>query len=257
MPYSTPRVAIVTGAARGIGRAIAVRLAAEGAAVAVADLDPASCTETVELVRAAGGTGTAVRLDVTDETSVADAVAETTAGLGAPTILVNNAGITRDNMLFKMSLDDWGAVMDVHLKGAFLMSKAVQSAMVEAKWGRSVSLSSLSALGSRGQANYAAAKAGIQGFTRTIAIELGQFGITANAIAPGFVDTDMVRATAERIGVAYEEFVADSAKQIAVRRVGQPEDIAALVAFLAGEESGYISGQIQQSSCLEVLVDSC
>jgi 3-oxoacyl-[acyl-carrier protein] reductase len=243
MPYSSPRVAIVTGAARGIGRAIAVRLAAEGAAVGVADLDPASCTETVDLIRAAGGTAAAVRLNVTEEASVTEAVAAVTSELAAPTILVNNAGITRDNMLFKMSVDEWESVMDVHLKGAFLMSKAVQGAMVAAKWGRIVSLSSLSALGSRGQSNYSAAKAGIQGFTRTVAIELGQFGITANAIAPGFVDTDMVRATAERIGVPYEQFVADSAKQIAVRRVGQPEDIAALVAFLASEESGYISGQ--------------
>ncbi len=244
MPSTSPkRVAVVTGAARGIGRAVARRLAANDVEVAVADLDERACDETVQLIADAGNRAIAVGLNVTDEQSVTEGIARINDELGPVAILINNAGITRDNMLFKMSLDDWTSVIDVHLKGAFLMARAVEGQMVEAGWGRIVSLSSLSALGSRGQLNYSAAKAGLQGFTRTLAIELGQFGVTANAIAPGFVDTDMVRATAERMKVPYDDFKAQMAKTIAVRRVGQPEDIAALVGFLVGEESGYISGQ--------------
>ncbi|NEE31502.1 SDR family NAD(P)-dependent oxidoreductase, partial [Streptomyces sp. SID7982] len=180
------RVAIVTGAARGIGAATAVRLAAEGRAVAVLDLDEAACKDTVEKITAAGGTALAVGCDVSDAGQVEAAVARVAAELGAPTILVNNAGVLRDNLLFKMSESDWDIVMNVHLKGAFLMAKAVQAHMVEAKFGRIVSLSSSSALGNRGQANYSAVKAGLQGLTKTLAKELGKFGVTANAVAPGF-----------------------------------------------------------------------
>jgi 3-oxoacyl-[acyl-carrier protein] reductase len=159
-------------------------------------------------------------------------------------VLINNAGVTRDNMLFKMTDSDWDTVMGVHLKGAFLMTRAVQKYMVEAKFGRVVSLSSVSALGNRGQANYSTAKAGLQGLTKTLAIELGKFGVTANAIAPGFIQTEMTKATAERLGVPFEDFIKGASQTIPVGRVGQPEDIAALVSFLVSEEAGFVSGQV-------------
>jgi 3-oxoacyl-[acyl-carrier protein] reductase len=159
-------------------------------------------------------------------------------------VLVNNAGITRDNLLFKMAVDEWDAVMNVHLRGAFLMSRATQKYMVDAKWGRIVNLSSISALGNRGQVNYSAAKAGLQGFTKTLAIELGPFGVTANAIAPGFIVSDMTAATAARMGMSFEDFQAAAASQIAVRRVGYPEDIANTVGFLVSDDASYISGQV-------------
>ncbi|MGV9194009.1 SDR family oxidoreductase [Microbacterium sp. MC2] len=238
------RTAIVTGAARGIGAATAQRLAADGFAVAVLDLDAAACADTVAAIEAAGGRALAVGANVADSAAVAAAVETIVAELGAPTVLVNNAGIIRDNLLFKMTEDDWDAVLTVHLRGAFLMTKAVQAHMVEAGWGRIVNLSSTSALGNRGQANYAAAKAGMQGFTKTLAIELGRFGVTANAIAPGFIQTDMTRATAERLGVSFDDFVAANAKEIPVGRGGTPEDIAAAVSFFVREEAGFVSGQV-------------
>ena len=240
----TPRVAIVTGAARGIGAATAQRLAAAGHAVAVLDLTKESAQATVDAITEAGGKAIALGADVSDTQQVEAAVKETAERLGPPTILVNNAGVIRDNLLFKMTDDDWDTVMRVHLRGAFLMSRAAQAYMTEQGWGRIINLSSSSALGNRGQANYSAAKAGLQGFTKTLAIELGKFGVTANAVAPGFIVTDMTRATAQRIGVDFEEFKAARAAQIPVRRVGVPEDIAATVAFLASEEAGYISGQV-------------
>jgi 3-oxoacyl-[acyl-carrier protein] reductase len=241
---STQRTAIVTGAARGIGAAVARRLAQDGFAVAVLDLDESACAATVDAITAEGGTALAVGVDVSDEASVAAAVERVAAELGAPTVLVNNAGIIRDNMLFKMSVDDWDSVMGVHLRGSFLMTRATQKYMTDAKWGRIVNLSSTSALGNRGQANYSAAKAGLQGFTKTLAIELGKFGVTANAIAPGFIQTEMTKSTAERIGVPFEDFIAFSAKEIPVQRVGQPEDIAATASFLVREEAGFVSGQV-------------
>lgn len=238
------RIAIVTGAARGIGAAIATRLAADGLAVAVVDLDEAACVDTATTITAAGGRAIAVGADVSDEAAVASAVDRVSAELGAPTVLVNNAGILRDNLLFKMTTGDWDAVMNVHLRGSFLMSRAVQKHQVEAGWGRIVNLSSTSALGNRGQANYAAAKAGLQGFTKTLAIELGRFGVTANAIAPGFIVTDMTRQTAERIGVGFDEFIEATAAQIPVGRAGRPEDIAATASFFCSEEAGFVSGQV-------------
>ncbi|MGV2386324.1 MAG UNVERIFIED_CONTAM: SDR family NAD(P)-dependent oxidoreductase, partial [Thermobifida fusca] len=216
----TPRVAIVTGAARGIGAATAQRLAAEGHAVAVLDLTKESAQATVDAITEAGGKAIALGADVSDTQQVEAAVKETAERLGPPTILVNNAGVIRDNLLFKMTDDDWDTVMRVHLRGAFLMSRAAQAYMTEQGWGRIINLSSSSALGNRGQANYSAAKAGLQGFTKTLAIELGKFGVTANAVAPGFIVTDMTRATAQRIGVDFEEFKAARAAQIPVRRVG-------------------------------------
>ena len=241
---STQRVAIVTGAARGIGAATAKRLAADGHAVGVLDLDEASCADTVSAITEAGGRAVAVGVDVADAAQVEAAVKRVADELGPPTILVNNAGITRDNLLFKMTEEDWDAVMNVHLRGSFLMTRAVQAYMTQEKFGRIVNLSSSSAQGNRGQVNYSAAKAGLQGFTKTLAIELGKFGVTANAVAPGFIQTEMTRATAERLGVSFEDFIAHSAAQIPVQRVGQPEDIAATIAFLCSEEAGFISGQV-------------
>ena len=239
-----PRTAIVTGAARGIGAAVAQRLAADGHRVAVVDLDEQACSGTVEAITSAGGSALAVGADVSSETDVTAAVERIAGELGAPTIVVNNAGVLRDNLLFKMSVDDWDTVMGVHLRGSFLVTKAAQKHMVEAGWGRVVNLSSTSALGNRGQANYSAAKAGLQGFTKTLAIELGKFGVTANAIAPGFIQTDMTAATAERVGVPFDDFIKYSAEQIPVQRVGQPEDIAHTASFLASEGAGFVSGQV-------------
>ena len=238
------RVAIVTGAARGIGAAIAIRLASDGMDVAVIDLDETTTQTTVEAVRAVGARSVGVGADVADSEAVRIAVERVTAELGAPTVLVNNAGILRDNLIFKMSDDDWDAVMSVHLRGAFLMTRAVQRHQVEAKYGRIVNLSSTSALGNRGQANYSAAKAGLQGFTKTLAIELGRYNVTANAIAPGFIATDMLRATAERIGVPFEDYLAGAAKEIPVGRVGQPDDIAAAAAFFCSDAASFVSGQV-------------
>ena len=238
------RVAVVTGAARGIGAAVAVRLAEDGVDVAVLDLDADACADTVAAVKAKGRNALAVGADVSNETSVNTAVATIAEALGAPVVLVNNAGVLRDNLLFKMELSDWQTVMDVHLAGAFLMSKATQRYMTEAGWGRIVNLSSTSALGNRGQANYSAAKAGLQGFTKTLAIELGRYGVTANAVAPGFTVTAMTHATAERMGVAFDDFEKAVVKQIPVGRAGQPEDIANAVSFFVDDRSGFVSGQV-------------
>ncbi|MBY6349515.1 SDR family oxidoreductase [Rhodococcoides corynebacterioides] len=238
------RTAIVTGSARGIGAAVAKRLAADGYGVAVVDLDESACATTVDAITAAGGQAIGVGANVADEQSVVSAVERIATDFGKPTILVNNAGILRDNLLFKMSVDDWDAVLGVHLRGAFLMSREVQKHQVEEKWGRIVNLSSTSALGNRGQANYAAAKAGMQGFTKTLAIELGRYNVTVNAIAPGFIETEMTAATAERVGVPFEDFKKGAASQIPVNRVGQPEDIAHTASFFCSEGAGFVSGQV-------------
>lgn len=238
------RTAIVTGGARGIGAATARRLAHDGFGVAVIDLDEAACADIVAEITSGGGSAVGIGADVSDEAAVQAAVARAAEAVGPPTVLINNAGITRDNLLFKMAVDEWDAVINVHLRGAFLMSRATQAFMVEAKWGRVVNLSSISALGNRGQVNYSAAKAGLQGFTKTLAIELGPFGVTANAIAPGFIVSDMTAATAARMGMSFEDFQAAAASQIAVRRVGHPEDIANTVGFLVSDDASFISGQV-------------
>jgi 3-oxoacyl-[acyl-carrier protein] reductase len=235
------RVALVTGGAQGIGEAVATRLAAGGAKVAVLDLNADAAAATAERI-GAGAIG--VGADVSKADQVQAAVDRVVGEFGALHILVNNAGVLRDNMLFKMSEEDWDVVMNVHLKGAFLCSKAAQAHMVTANYGRIINLSSTSALGNRGQANYSTAKAGLQGFTKTLAIELGQFGVTVNAIAPGFIETAMAKATAERMGTDIDKMRAAVAAAVPVRRAGVPEDIANTAAFFAGEESGYVTGQV-------------
>jgi 3-oxoacyl-[acyl-carrier protein] reductase len=234
----TDRVALVTGGARGIGAATAQLLAREGAKVAVSDLDIAPAQEVAGPIR-----GVAIACDVTDRAQVEAMVERTVKELGRLDILVACAGLTRDNLIFKMTDEDWDVVIDTHLKGTFLCARAAQKHMVEQKYGKMVFLSSTSALGNRGQANYSAAKAGLQGMARTLAIELGPFNVNVNTVAPGFIDTRMTRATAERLGVDFDAFKIGAASQIPLRRVGQPEDIATVIAFLCSDESGFVSGQ--------------
>jgi 3-oxoacyl-[acyl-carrier protein] reductase len=238
------RVAVVTGAAQGIGLGIATRFSDEGASVAVLDLDETRASVAADGLAAGDGRRhLGIACDVSDGASVQAAVDRVVADLGGLHILVNNAGVTRDNLLFKMSDDDWDTVMSVHLRGAFLMTRAAQKHFVEQKYGKVVCLSSVSALGNRGQANYATAKMGLQGFVRTLGIELGPFGVNANAIAPGFIATDMTDATAARVGMSVDDFRAAAAARNPVRRVGFPEDIAAAAAFLCSDEASYITGQ--------------
>jgi 3-oxoacyl-[acyl-carrier protein] reductase len=238
------RVAVITGAARGIGFAIAQRFAAEGASIAILDLDESAAQAAagrLELTDGAKAVG--IGCDVVDSAAAEAAVQRAVDELGGIHVLVNNAGVTRDNLLFKMTEEDWDVVMGVHLKGVFNMTKAAQSRFVEQKYGKILNLSSVSALGNRGQANYSAAKMGIQGLTRTLGIELGPFGITANAIAPGFIVTEMTDATARRLKMEPEELQRVNAEATPVRRVGQPEDIAAAAAFLCSDDASFITGQ--------------
>lgn len=238
------RVAFVTGAGKGIGAATALRMAEEGARVVLADIDTEGCKQVAAELDRLGSQGLVVPCNVADKAMVEDAMQQAATHFGRVDILVNNAGVTRDNLLFKMTDDDWETVINVHLKGAFLCSRAAQVYMVKQRYGRIVSLSSTSALGNRGQVNYSTAKAGLQGLTKTLAIELGPFGITANAVAPGFIDTEMTRATARRMGFDPDERIAEASKSIPVRRVGQPRDIANVICFLASDEASYVSGQI-------------
>ncbi|GGF57271.1 3-oxoacyl-ACP reductase [Marmoricola endophyticus] len=236
------RVVIVTGAAQGIGAGTAKRFAEEGAAVAVLDLDEGRAAETAAGLGATKAVG--IGCNVTDKASVDAAVERTVSELGGLHVLVNNAGITQDAMLFKMTEDQWDAVLGVHLKGSFLMSQAAQKVFVDQKYGKILNTSSTSANGNRGQANYSAAKAGLQGFTRTLALELGRYGINVNAIAPGFIETEMTDETAKRVGMSVEDFRAAAGDRNPIKRTGKPEDIAAAAAFLCSDEASYITGQI-------------
>ena len=236
-------VVLVTGAARGIGAAICVRLAAEGATIAAVDLDEKGARESAARLRESGARATGIGADVTSRAAVEGAVSQTVAELGRLDGVVSCAGIVRDNLIHKLSDEDWDAVVDTHLRGGFLVAQAAQREMVPQRRGRIVFLSSGSARGSRGQANYAAAKAGIEGLTRTLALELGRFCITVNAVAPGFVETQMTHETAERIGIPWEEFVARESAQVALGRIAQPDDIAGVIAFLLSDDAAFVTGQ--------------
>ncbi|MGW6458299.1 3-oxoacyl-ACP reductase FabG [Streptomyces sp. NPDC055078] len=238
------RIALVTGAGQGIGAAIAHRMSRECAGVVVADINEAAAKVTVDAIASAGGRAIAVACDVSNREQVEAMVERAVSELGSVDVLVNNAGVTRDNLVHKMTDDDWDLVIDTHLKGSFYCVRAAQRLMVEQRYGKIVFISSRAALGNRGQTNYSAAKAGMQGMTRTLALELGPFGINVNAIAPGHVETEMVRAVAKRTGLDYEAMKERSISVNAIKRVGQPEDIANVTAFLASEESSYITGQI-------------
>ncbi|WP_085993037.1 3-oxoacyl-ACP reductase FabG [Oceanobacillus senegalensis] len=238
------RVAFITGGSRGIGKGVALRLAEEGAKVAVIDINEEALNEVQTEFTEKGYEIYTKKADVVNAEEVEAVVQEVVSTYGAIDILVNNAGIIRDNMLFKMTDSDWQQVMDVHLKGSFNAARAVQKYMVDQKYGRIINISSTSALGNRGQANYATAKAGLQGFTKTLAIELGKFGITSNSVAPGFIETEMTKATAERVGVDFSEFVKFNVSKIPVARSGKPEDIANAVAFFADEKSSFVNGQV-------------
>jgi 3-oxoacyl-[acyl-carrier protein] reductase len=212
----------------------------EGASVVVCDMDvePAQ-----EIAGPLGDRALAVACDVTEREQVEAAVQQAVDKFGRLDILVACAGITRDNLVHKMTDGDWDGVIDTHLKGTFLAAQAAQKHMVPNRWGRMVFMSSTSALGNRGQTNYSTAKAGLQGMAKTLAIELGPFGITVNAVAPGFIETRMTEATARRMGVDWDQFKKAAAERTPVRRVGQPEDIANMVKFFCGEEAGFVTGQ--------------
>ncbi len=238
------RVAIITGAGKGIGAGAAIRLAADGAKIGVVDLKEEFCSETVNAIRAAGGEAVAIACDVANSEQVQQAVEKVVSQFGRLDILVNNAGILRDALSFKMSEEDWDAVIDVHLKGTFLLCKAAQKYMVDQRYGKIVNTSSLGAWGKRGQANYSAAKAGIQGFTKTLAIELGPYNINVNCVAPGFIQTPMTRDTAARVGIQFEDMVKKASAVIPMRRVGEPVDVANVIAFLVSDDASYVTGEV-------------
>ncbi|MBJ7597722.1 MAG: beta-ketoacyl-ACP reductase [Candidatus Nephthysia bennettiae] len=234
------KVALVTGGGRGIGAATSALFAREGAAVVVCDLDEGPAREVAQPL---GEAARAVACDVTRREDVESAVKSAVDTFGRLDILVCCAGITRDNLIHKMTDDDWQAVLATHLTGSFLACQAAQRVMVPQRYGKIVLLSSTSALGNRGQANYSAAKAGLQGMARTLAIELGPFNINVNAVAPGFVETRMTEATARRLGMDWEDFKQRALEQTPLRKLGQPADIANVIAFLASDDSGFVSGQ--------------
>ncbi len=238
------KVAVVTGGGQGIGRATSARLASEGALVVVADIVPGAAQRVAFELESNGCRALGLGCDVQDEVSVDNLFAEVAERFSGVDILVSNAGVTRDNLLHRMSVAEWDQVILVHCRGAFLCSRAAARTMVARRAGKIVLLSSSSALGNRGQANYATAKAGIQGLARTLALELGPFNINVNAVAPGFVDTAMTRAVAERLHLSLEEFQRQARERIPLGRLGQPEDIAAVISFMCSDDASYVSGQV-------------
>lgn len=238
------RVAIVTGGARGIGAAVALRLAHDGHDVAVLDLDVSGCDAVLAAIRATGRRAAAFACDVVDEGAVKLAVAAVAADLGPPSVLVNNAGVLKDRTIGRMTSADWDFVLDVNLKSVFLLSREVEPYMRTQMWGRIVNLSSIAALGVFGEANYSAAKSGVQGLTKTLAIELGPHGITVNAVAPGFIVTEMTRGVADRMKISIEQLTEQMMRDIVVGRPGAPDDIANAVAFFADPRSSFVTGQV-------------
>ena len=234
---------LVTGAGHGIGAATAKRFAAEGAAVVVSDVDGDACAAVAEQIQAVDGKAIAHACDVTQRESVEALVARAVSDFAALDVLVTCAGVIRDNLIHKMSDADWSLVIDTHLRGTFLCAQAAQRVMVPRRRGKMVFLSSVSALGNRGQVNYSAAKAGIQGMTATLAIELGPLGINVNAVAPGFIETRMTEAVAARMGIDYEQLKRAAAERAPLRRTGRPEDIAGLITYLCSDDASFITGQ--------------
>jgi len=233
------KVAVVTGAGQGLGEAIALRLAREGAAVMVNDLNAETVARTVEQIRGAGGRAGKFAGSVTDETVVQELMAHAVAELGGLDILVNNAGITRDKLLKDLTLADWDAVLNLNLRATFLCAKFGTPYMVAKKWGRVINMSSRAHLGNKGQTNYSASKAGVIGFSRSLALELGKFGITVNCIAPGVIATPGVTSLPH-----YQTLVERVAPTLPIPRLGRPEDVAGVAAFLASDDAEYVTGEV-------------
>jgi len=231
--------ALVTGAGQGLGEAIAKRLAAEGTAVMVNDLDATTAERTVAAIRDAGGRAVSFAGSVTEPETVEQLVEATVRELGGLDILVNNAGITRDKILPKMTIEDFDVVLNLNLRGTFLCCKYATPHMVHGRWGRVINMSSRAHLGNKGQVNYSASKAGVIGLSKSLALELGKFGVTVNCIAPGVIATPGVRGLAH-----YDQLVERVAPTLPIPRLGEPEDVAGVAAFLASDDASYVTGEV-------------